>query len=64
MEFLFLERPDLPVIFDYGQDDRDGLESVLAGALAGIEQASFPARADKACGDCSVEDLCRAMSRR
>jgi ATP-dependent exoDNAse (exonuclease V) beta subunit len=64
MEFLFLERPDLPVIFDYGQDDLDGLESVLAGALAGIEQASFPARVDKTCGDCSVEDLCRAMRRR
>ena len=64
MEFLFLERPSLPVVFDYRQDDRDSLENTLADALAGIEQARFPAREGKACGDCPVEDLCRAMDGR
>ena len=62
MEFLFLEQPDRPVIFDYRQSDRDGLERTLADALTGIEQACFPARVGGACGDCSVEDLCRAMN--
>lgn len=71
MEFLFLERPGEPVIFESRQDDQAGLETVLADALTGIRQERFPAGdgrspagGGQACAGCPVADLCRAMSRR
>jgi len=61
MELLFLEKPREPVVFEYRQEDRQHLESLLDGALAGIKESSFPAHVGPACGDCGVEGFCRAM---
>ena len=63
MELLFLEKPREPVVFEYRQEDRQHLESLLDGALAGIKESSFPPHAGPACGDCGVEGFCRAMTR-
>jgi CRISPR/Cas system-associated exonuclease Cas4 (RecB family) len=62
MEFLFLEKPREPVIFEYRQADRQHLEGLLDDALAGIKESSFPAHAGAACSDCGVEGFCRAMT--
>ncbi len=62
MEFLFLEKPREPVIFEYRQADRQHLEGLLDAALAGIKESSFPAHVGAACSDCGVEGFCRAMT--
>jgi ATP-dependent helicase/nuclease subunit A len=62
MELLFLEKPREPVVFEYRQEDRQRLESLLDGALAGIKDSSFPSHPGPACGDCGVEGFCRAMT--
>jgi len=62
LEFLFLEKPREPVVFEYRQEDRQHLESLLDEALAGIKESSFPAHAGPACSDCGVESFCRAMT--
>jgi CRISPR/Cas system-associated exonuclease Cas4 (RecB family) len=62
MEFLFLEKPREPVVFEYLQADRQHLESLLDDALAGMKESTFPARAGPACSDCGVEGFCRAMT--
>ncbi len=63
LEFVFLERPREPVIFEYRQVDRQHLERLLDDALAGIRESSFPPHAGPACGDCEVEGFCHAMAR-
>ncbi len=63
MEFLFLEKPREPVVFEYRQEDRRYLEGLLDEALAGIREGNFTARVGAACGDCAVEGLCHSMTR-
>ena len=61
MEFLFLERPSEPVVFEHQAQDLVALELRLEMALAGIKAGDFCPRRGPACGTCLVEGLCRAM---
>jgi ATP-dependent helicase/nuclease subunit A len=63
MEFLFLEKAEEPVIFEYGPEDREQLEGRLEEALAGIGRGAFPLAAGAICVDCGVADLCASMAR-
>jgi hypothetical protein len=63
MEFVFLERADEPVVFEYGQDDLEALESRLEDALAGIRAEDFSARTGPACAVCATKNVCEAMDR-
>jgi CRISPR/Cas system-associated exonuclease Cas4 (RecB family) len=59
MEFLFLEKPDEPVVLEYRQEDRERLEDLLDEALSQIRESTFPLCAGPACGDCEVAGFCR-----
>jgi ATP-dependent exoDNAse (exonuclease V) beta subunit len=63
MDFLFLEAPRDPVTIRHGRDDISGLEGILGEALAGLQEARFPACAGKACDDCLVARVCANMAR-
>jgi hypothetical protein len=64
MEFIFLERPGEPVVFEYRRDDLPGLQARLQQALAGIKKGDFHPRTGPACADCATKNVCDAMSRR
>jgi ATP-dependent helicase/nuclease subunit A len=63
MEFLFLARPEQPVIFEYTSENLGQLEALLDEALAGIRRGVFPPAHGGACAGCGVADLCGSMAR-
>jgi ATP-dependent exoDNAse (exonuclease V) beta subunit len=64
MEFVFLERPDEPVAFEYRPEDLPALHERLEGALAGIKNDDFHPRTGPSCAKCSRKDVCDAMNSR
>jgi ATP-dependent helicase/nuclease subunit A len=64
MQFVFLDRPEQPVSFEYAAADQEGLDSHLGGVLASLFEGRFPACVGPSCGDCPVQDLCSAMNSR
>jgi len=63
MEFLFLERPGEPVVFEHSTEELPALQSRLDEALAGIRAEEFSARRTPTCTGCSVNLVCEAMDR-
>jgi ATP-dependent helicase/nuclease subunit A len=62
MEFIFLERPHSPAVFEYSAEERSQLEGSVDTVLAGIKEGRFPPALGNACADCHVGDLCRVMA--
>ena len=63
MEFLFLERPGEPVVFDIGHEDVGPSRMQLDEALAGIKASDFYPRMGAGCGECGRRGICDAMNR-
>ncbi len=64
MEFLFLERPDEPVGFDYGRGDLAGLEKRLEHALSGLEAGDFHPQFGPGCASCGIKNVCDTVNGR
>jgi ATP-dependent exoDNAse (exonuclease V) beta subunit len=63
MSFLFLERPEEPVVLECRAGDRELLEARLDAILRGIRESNFPAHMGGGCATCGVESFCRAIDR-
>jgi CRISPR/Cas system-associated exonuclease Cas4 (RecB family) len=61
MEFLFLERPESPVLLTFSSGDRSRLEEKLDTVLAEIRRGDFPPVRAGACGRCPLEEVCSGL---
>lgn len=62
MDFVFLEKPQEPVTFEYSWAQQSTLEASLERQVSALQEGSFPALRGPGCSGCAVEDLCEAVA--